>query len=459
MKSTAIPRAGVGTVPDQPQLLQLPVELITDIAIHTRDVDSMLSFAKTCTAFAAVSEIPSFVAASIDTFVESRGTRIARCDGVETRAARIHQLAGRIGMRLKPRHLDRLVWLLRPKNQAERAQEIALTMQFKTDAPYHARTQAATSSNPEQEAVARATMVFKNRIALLLAALLSGQTSRFDEGLRNFMKQTVSVVWKHPADAANALKTIFTQPVCASEPGFTGHVALGVWLLTQESHAADGYDPRIRAVDLLSWCASLSVAVKIGLMEKIVEWSATCPMPEGAGIAMAKYFAYISVLNQSAETAETLELELARRFFTMLDRAVADFVRYGLIGAGNHLAFAKMLPALPWRNNCKAGLHWLTDALKHHAKVQMFSNTPSSMDQDQTDSENGAKALLSFFGYGRNGPLSVDECKAFIPQGIFTDKELAYLLKSTANGTFSWEALEAVDPQPAANSGTTSAHH
>jgi hypothetical protein len=123
-----------------------------------------------------------------------------------------------------------------------------------------------------------------------------------------------------------------------------------------------------------------------------------------------------------------------------------------------HLGFAKMLPALPWRQNCKAGLRWLVNALKHHEAMHASSmEHPVGIGVPSADDE-ASDELPVPSEFEHRESFSVDETKASLPRGIFTDKELAYLVQSIADGTFSWEALEHVDP-PASTGKSSAASH
>jgi hypothetical protein len=350
MKSNATPRPGLAAAPaQQPELLDLPLELIEQIAIRIRDVDSMLSFAWTCAQFAAVSRTPTFVEALTDTLVERSRVRIASRDGVETRASGIYDLARKIGGRMKPRHLNRLVGLLSPKNQAERAHEIALNLEFEMYEQAQSTTQVDAPFNPERFAVSRATRVFKNRLAVLSAALLAGQINGFNAELKDEAEKILWTVWKSPTDVTDALVYILKEPISASEPTLAGHAALGIWLFLEKSLSADN-NHRLRsyASSMLSWCASKPVAAKIDVMERIVEWSATCSTIQSkklgerddeqddalAGITpelirqmvyFDDYLEYLDRLDTSAESTETLNPELAQRFFYP-----ARYCSYGL---------------------------------------------------------------------------------------------------------------------------------
>jgi hypothetical protein len=133
-------------------------------------------------------------------------------------------------------------------------------------------------------------------------------------------------------------------------------------------------------------------------------------------------------------------------------------VRHGVRTSERHLKFAKMLPALPWRENGKAGLRWLENALRHQQGVPKWSNESSSDGQELPGDKEAESELSSESDRPHYVPLSVPACKALIPKGIFTNKELAYLVKSIADGTFSWEALETVDPQPSADGHGSATH-
>lgn len=101
---------------------------------------------------------------------------------------------------------------------------------------------------------------------------------------------------------------------------------------------------------LLDTCARLPVAAKIDLLEEMVNCYAKAdPADEPSTYAWlvhswSSYGMYYGLLNESAKKPETLNLELAHRFFGMLEVALKDVVSHGVPPRRTHLEFAKMLP-------------------------------------------------------------------------------------------------------------------
>lgn len=484
--------ASAEATPQQLELLHLPDELIEHIAIRIRGVDSLLNFARTCERFAGVSRTPSFAAALTDNLVAESGEEIEKVESVEARAARIYDLAGRTGGNLKPRHLQRLFGLLSFKNTAELHLDVEIWCQLLSLPQFHMPSQLSELfESPGASKYFNEHFFNRNRSALVSAALLSGQINSLDDDLKAYAKKVMSTVWKNPSDAICALSYLLRSPTDGLERKLIGHAATGTWLFLQENTFASASDSlRDRALSLLSWCASRPIEIKIGLLEKIVEWrtaryiskpselekesDSDDPMELEEGCAsendfngssiemdvMRSDYRYFWELHKSAKLPESLDSALAQRFFTMLCLVHDDMVRNTIQAdmMEQHLNFAKMLPAIPWRENGKACLHWLENVIRHHKGTATYSSKPPSDSQESSNDEDESDEFPPLVGYVRYTPFPIDAWKALIPQGIFTDKELAYLVQSIAVGTFSWEALEQVDPQPSPDNHGSATH-
>lgn len=298
------------------------------------------------------------------------------------RAARVYQTVCRIGTKLRLPHLERLLACLDPGNEGESS-----------------RRKELSDTESEEDDAAKAESRLQR--ALIAAAISSGKVDGFHEDV---MQAALQLMMQFPWQMhANCGAMLHISGSGEADVALAIDAFTGIWKAISGAGFANPMEECWLAAYLLRSAAPLPVQRKLPLF--------ACIMQSGImnRSAIARV-APMTALERSALYLEELDIPLADAFFGILGDVLAAYIDGDIPVSDRCRQFAGMLPQKPWRDNSRAALDWLFRMLRHPAD-----------------------------------DLTPEQIRSEIPHRIFSEAELAYLVSSTLDGSFSREALEGID--------------